>query len=139
MVRRLPVLQSGPPADPPLSVAKAVGLAVPAVLLIWAVLLWGLRHFGPVGVAVAYLTACGVGAGVLGHRVAARQRWRFALAAAPVTAFCVWGLAVFGSAFESVGIAVAALSALLGLAAVGFGLGIFGLFRLQRAAPPLRH
>jgi hypothetical protein len=139
MVRRLPVLQSGPQPDPPLSIARAVLLVVPAVLLIWAVLLWLLRHFGAFGAAGAFLMACGVGAGVLGYRVAASQRVRFGVVAAPVTTSCVWGVAVFGRAFESWEIAVAALAALLGLAGAGFALGIFGLLRQQRATGSLRH
>ena len=139
MVRRLPVLQSGPPEDPPLPVARAVLFGVPAVLLVWAVLLWGLRHFGAVGVALAYLVACAVAAAVLGHRVDKARRVRFAVFAAPVAASCAWGVAVFGGAFETVGIAVAALGALLGLGGAGFGLGIFGLLRRERVRAPLRH
>lgn len=139
MVRRLPVLQSSPPADPPLGLGRAVLLVVPAVLLVWAVLLWPLQRFGTVGAAVAYVLACGVGAGVLGHRVAPAQRRRFAALGAPITALCVGGLAVFSGVFSRAEIAVAALSALLGLGATGFALGIFVLFRRQRAAARLRH
>lgn len=139
MVRRLPVLQSGPQTDPPLRVPQAALLSVPAVLLVFASLLWGLHHFGIGGVALGYLAACALGAGVVGHRVPTADRVRFGLAGASATAVCAWGIAVLGSAFESAEIAGAALGALLGLGGAGFALGIFGLFRRQRATAAPGH
>lgn len=139
MVRRLPVLQSGPRDDPPLGVAPAALLVVPAVLLVWAVLLWPLHRFGAFGAGVAYFVACAVVAGVLGHRVAPAALLRFGVMGAPATALGVACLAVFGGAFSSIEIAGAAIGALLGLSAGGFALGIFVLFRRQRAHRRLRH
>ncbi len=139
MVRRLPVLQSSPPADAPLAVVSAVMLAVPAVVLAWAVLLWFLSRFGYWGVGVAYVAASALGAGALGHRVVAARRLRFAVAAAPVTAVSVWSVALASGVLEGIGIALAALGALLGLGATGFGLGLLGLFWRQRVARSPRH
>lgn len=111
---------------------RAVLLAVVCVLLAWAVLLWGMQRLGMPGVAGAFLIACGLGGGLLGHRVRVAKRVGFGLIAAPTTAVCVWGVALFGAPFEGAGIALAALGALLGLSSAGFGVGIFGLFWLQR-------
>lgn len=140
MVRRLPVLQSSSSvAEPPFGLVRGALLAVLLALLTWAALLWGLLRFGPAGVALAFFAACGVSGAVLGQRVVAAQRPRFGAVAAPATAGCTWALAVFGGAFESWEIAVAALGALLGLSAAGFGAAIFGLLRRQRAARGVRH
>lgn len=139
MVRRLPVLQPASEASPPLSVPRATLLVVPLVLSCWAVLLWGLRHFGATGAAAAFFVACGAGAAILGHRVAPARRAWFCVVATPATAVSTWLLAVFGGAFGNLELAVGALAALLGLAAVGFGTAIFVLLRRQRAERRLRH
>jgi len=120
-------------------VTLGAALSVPLALLTWAVSLWGLLRFGPLGVALAFFVACSVSGAVLGHRVASAERQRFGALAAPTTAGCTWLLAVFGRAFESWEIALAALGALLGLSAAGFGVAIFGLLRRQRVGRRLRH
>lgn len=132
MVRRLPVLQSGPPEPAPLSPATAAAMAAPFALLVWAVLLWGVRQFGALGVGIAFALASALSVVTFGGRVSATGRWRFSALLTAFTALAAWTIAWLGGGFESLAIAVVALAAVVGLAVLGVALGILGLLWRQR-------
>lgn len=132
MVRRLPVLQSGPPEAAPLSPAKAAAVAALFALLVWAVLLWGVRQFGAQGVGAAFVFASASSVVIFGGRVPRTGRTRFCAASTAFLAIAAWIVAWFGGTLHNFWIAVLALGALLGLAAFGTTLGIFVLFWRQR-------
>lgn len=134
MVRRLPVLQSGPAESAPLAPAKAAAIAAAFALLVWAVLLWGVRQFGAPGVGAAFVFASGSSVVIFGGRVPLAGRRRFYASSTAFFSISAWIVASLGGTLDNPWIAVLALGALLGLGGLGTALGILVLFWRQRGS-----